>query len=299
MIENNISNKSPTKDITEDDLKNKINLVCDNKLKKSVKIKKNLIYSNKTIPLICGPNGLESLRLGLNFANFISDLNLNFMRVHVFKPLTFPYRSNQYSESGVEGIKWIKEIKSQFPSLALICEITELKYLDSLSECVDILQIGTRNMQNFEILRECAKTNKPLILKRHFGSSLRDLFGAAEHILIEGNKKLILCERGIVAPHTHRSTSRYMLDIQSIPAMQELTNLPIISDPSHASFWAPWVPSLAKASVAAGADGLIIECHPNPSKSKVDPLQPLNYKNFKNLLSQLKKIASLENRKII
>ena len=143
------------------------------------------------------------------------------------------------------------------------------------------------------------KIQNALILKRHFGSSIRDLLGAAEHILLDGNDKLILCERGIVAPHTHRDTSRYMLDIQSIPAIKEITNLPIISDPSHASFWAPWVTPLAKASIAAGADGLIIESHPEPSKSKVDPLQPLNYNEFKKLLISLKKIAKADNRQII
>ena len=221
------------------------------------------------------------------------------MRVHIFKPPTFPYRSSQYSEAGINGIEWIKEIRKQFPSMVLISEITELQHLEILAKNVDILQIGTRNMQNFELLRECSKSKMPLILKRHFGSSIRDLLGAAEHILLDGNDKLILCERGIVAPHTHRDTSRYMLDIQSIPAIKEITNLPIISDPSHASFWAPWVTPLAKASIAAGADGLIIESHPEPSKSKVDPLQPLNYNEFKKLLISLKKIAKADNRQII
>ena len=294
-----INNKLPTKDITKDDLENKIKLTSDKRRKKEVVIKKDVVINKNNLPLICGPNGLESLKLGLGFAEFISKLNLRFMRTHIFKPLTFPYRSNQYSESGITGIEWIKEIKSQFPSLIFVCEITELQHLDTLSKHVDILQIGTRNMQNFELLRECSRSKKPLILKRHFGSSLRDLLGAAEHILLDGNKKLILCERGIVAPHTHRETSRYILDIQSIPALQEITNLPVIVDPSHASFWAPWVPPLAKASIAVGADGLIIESHPKPSKSKVDPLQPLNYKTFKNLLSSLRKISKLDNKIII
>ena len=133
--------------------------------------------------------------------------------------------------------------------LKVVTEITELQYLDRVCKTADILQIGSRNMQNLELLREVALTRKPIILKRHFGASLRDLLGAAEHILIEGNKKLILCERGVSIPHTHRDTSRFALDIQSIPALKEITDLPIISDPSHASFWAPWVPSLTYASI--------------------------------------------------
>ena len=114
---------------------------------------------------------------------------------------------------------------------------------------------------------------------------------AAEHILVEGNENLILCERGVVSPHTHKITSRFMLDIQAIVAANELTTFPIISDPSHASFWAPWVEKLALASVAGGCDGLIIEVHPNPAKSKVDPLQPLNYRQFKQLNKKLKLIS--------
>ncbi len=151
-------------------------------------------------------------------------------------------------------------------------------------------------MQNLELLREVSKTKFPIILKRHFGSSLRDFLGAAEHILIEGNSKLILCERGISIPHTHRDTSRFALDIQAIPALKELTKFPIISDPSHASFWAPWVPSLTYASVAAGCDGLIIEMHPNPKKSLVDPLQPLNFTQFKKLIRNSRKVAKSVNR---
>ena len=153
-------------------------------------------------------------------------------------------------------------------------------------------------MQNLELLRHAALTQKPIILKRHFGSSIRDFLGAAEHILIEGNNNLILCERGVSIPHTHRETSRFALDIQAIPALKEICKYPIISDPSHASFWAPWVPSLTYASIAAGCDGLIIEIHKDPKKSLVDPLQPLNFKQFKDLVFQSKKVASSISRSI-
>ena len=154
-------------------------------------------------------------------------------------------------------------------------------------------------MGNLELLKEVAKTKKPIILKRHYGASLRDLLGAAEHILLEGNTRLILCERGIAAPHTHKETSRFILDIQAIPALKEIVKYPIISDPSHASFWAPWVPSLVYASVAAGADGLIIETHPNPKKSAVDPLQPLNFKQFSSVIKKTRNISKYFNKKIV
>ena len=171
---------------------------------------------------------------------------------------------------------WLDEVK-KYTKLAIVTEVTEIKYLDRICQTADILQIGSRNMANLELLKECARTNKTIILKRHYGASLRDMLGAAEHILLEGNNNLIMCERGITVPHTHRETSRFLLDIQAIVAMKELINYPIISDPSHASFWAPWVPKLTLASIAADCDGLIIEMHPRPEKSLVDPLQTIKF----------------------
>ena len=195
-------------------------------------------------------------------------------------------------------MNWLDEVK-KYLGLLITTEVTEIKYLERISRTADILQIGSRNMQNLELLKEVAKLNKPIILKRHFGASIRDLLGAAEHILVEGNKKLILCERGVSIPHTHRETSRFVLDVQAIPALKEICNYPIISDPSHASFWAPWVEPLALASVAAGCDGLIIEMHPDPKNSAVDPLQPLNFQQFKNLRSKVKKLSKIVNKKVI
>lgn len=292
-----INNKNPTKDITIDDIKNKIPLATKKRIKKII-YKDNLLFSKDIIPIISGPNGVESKELLFKTAKLLKKNNLKFFRAHMFKPLTFPYRSTQYSESGLKALEWIRELKKYF-NFIFIAEITEIRFLEPMLDVIDILQIGTRNMQNFELLRECSRSKRPLILKRHHGSSIRDLLGAAEHILLEGNDKIVLCERGVSAPHTHKSTSRFMLDLQAICALQELTSLPIISDPSHASFWAPWVPPLAKASIACGADGLIIETHPEPSKSKVDPLQPLNFNQFTNLIKKLRQYAKLEGKKII
>ena len=192
---------------------------------------------------------------------------------------------------------WMDEVKKYF-GLKVVTEVTEIRHLDRINLTADILQIGSRNMQNLELLREIALLKKPIILKRHFGASLRDMLGAAEHILVEGNEKLILCERGVSTPHTHKETSRFMLDIQAIVALKELTGFPVISDPSHASFWAPWVKPLAQASIAAGCDGLIIEMHPDPKNSAVDPLQPLNFKQFKKTVIDLKKLSKTLGKKI-
>ena len=146
-------------------------------------------------------------------AGLLKKNNLNFIRAHAFKPLTFPYRSKQYNEAGLKGLDWIDEIKRNF-ELIFVAEVTEIRFLNRMLKSIDILQIGSRNMQNLELLREVAKTKKPIILKRHFGASIRDFLGAAEHILVEGNNNLILCEE-ISSPHTHRSTSRFIFRFTS------------------------------------------------------------------------------------
>ena len=153
-------------------------------------------------------------------------------------------------------------------------------------------------MQNFPFLIECAKTKKPILLKRHFGCSLRDWLAAAEYIMYYGNEKVILCERGVSVPHTHRSTSWFLLDLQVIPAAKEITHLPIISDPSHATFWSPWVESMTLASIAAGADGIMLEVHPDPKNSAVDPLQPINFEEFKNLTKKMDLVSKSINKRI-
>ena len=294
IFKKNLSNKFPTKDITLDDKINKLPL-STSKTKRIVDIGDGIKFGGKNIPIIAGPNGVESRSLMVGVAKTLIKNRIKIIRGHAYKPLTFPYRSKLYKESKEDGMSIMDDIKKDF-KLKVVTEITEIQYLDRVCRTADILQIGSRNMQNLELLREVALTKKPIILKRHFGSSLRDLLGAAEHILIENNNKLIFCERGVSIPHTHRDTSRFALDIQAIPALKEISNYPVISDPSHASFWAPWVPSLTLASIAAGCDGLILEIHKNPKKSAVDPLQPLNYKQFSDLIRQSRKVSKAINR---
>ena len=291
----NLSNKQPTKDITLDDIKYKLKKITSKKEIK-VKISDNIVFSKNTLPVIAGPNGVESRKMIFNVAKFLKKQGVKILRGHAYKPLTFPYRSKTYSETMNKGMDWLDEVKKHL-DMKIVTEVTEIKYLDRINQTADILQIGSRNMQNLELLKEIALTKKPIILKRHFGASLRDMLGAAEHILVEGNKNLILCERGVSSPHTHRETSRFMLDIQAIVALKELVKFPVISDPSHASFWAPWVSPLALASIAAGCDGLIIEMHPNPKKSMVDPLQPLNFEQFKTLNKKISLIKKFFNKK--
>jgi len=175
----------------------------------------------------------------------------------------------------------------------------EEKFIPLVAEVADIIQIGSRNMQNYPFLTAVAKTGKPIMLKRHYGSSLRDWLGAAEYILVEGNEKVILCERGVSVPHTHRSTSRFLLDLQVVPAAKEVTHLPIVVDPSHATFWRPWVRSMALAGVASGADGIMLEVHPDPPNAAVDPLQPIDFKEFEKLCKSMDDVAKALGRNVL
>ena len=286
-----MDNKFPGKDISNDDLKTKFPLVAKKNKNHKSKFKiSGVEFGGKTIPIFAGPNMVESKKLIFNVAENIKKNNCHFLRGGAFKPLTFPYRSKNYNETRERGIEWLGEVKIKY-KIPVITEVMEEKFIPLVSEVADILQIGSRNMQNYPFLSQCAKTQKPIMLKRHYGSSLRDWLGAAEYILKEGNKKVILCERGVVAPHTHRITSRFLLDLQVVPAAKEMTHLPIIVDPSHATFWRPWVKPMALSAIAAGADGIMIEVHPNPKKALVDPLQPIDFKELKKLMPIMNKVA--------
>ena len=293
-----LDNKNPGKDISKEDLITKFPLAA----KKSADHKSMFDIAGVTIggdliPIFAGPNLVESEEMIVETAKAVKSSGVHFLRGGAFKPLTFPYRSEKYRETREEGIEWLSHAKEE-TGIGIITEVMEEKFIPLISEVADILQIGSRNMQNYPLLSECAKTQKPIMLKRHFGCSLRDWLGAAEYILLERNEKVILCERGIAAPHTHRSTSRFMLDLQVIPAAHEFTHLPIVSDPSHATFWAPWVESMALASIAAGADGIMLEVHPDPENAHVDPLQPINFEQLEKLMKKMSAVAKAIDRNI-
>ena len=294
-----MDNKFPGKDISEEDLKSKFPLAAKKDAKhKSKFIISGVEFGGDTIPVFAGPNMVESKELILDVAKNVKSSGAHFLRGGAFKPLTFPYRNKKYNETREDGIKWLAEAKDKY-NIPVITEIMEEKYLDLVCDVADILQIGSRNMQNYPLITACAKTKKPIMIKRHYGASLRDWLGAAEYALVEGNEKVILCERGVSVPHTHRSTSRFLLDLQVIPAAKEITHLPIVSDPSHATFWRSWVKPMALASVAAGADGIMLEVHPDPKNSAVDPLQPIDYKEFGVLMREMNIISNKIYKKSI
>jgi len=294
-----MDNKFPGKDISQEDIKTKFPLAAKKKDgHKSKFTVAGVEFGAGLIPIFAGPNMVESKDLIFDVAKNIKSIGAHFMRGGAFKPLTFPYRNAKYTETREEGIKWLGLAKEKY-NIPIITEVMEEKYIDMISEVSDILQIGSRNMQNYPLITACAKTQKPIMIKRHYGASLRDWLGSAEYALIEGNEKVILCERGVSVPHTHRATSRFLLDLQVVPAAQEVTHLPIVVDPSHATFWRAWVKPMALASIASGADGIMLEVHPDPENSAVDPLQPINYDDFKSLMIQMDKLSkSIMGKKI-
>ena len=287
-----MNNTNPGKDISEEDLLTKFPLVARGVSQNTsiVKVSDQVSFGGGNIPLVVGPNLVESEELIFQVAEAAILAGASMLRGGCFKPLTFPYRSDKYYETGEDGLKWLSRAGKHF-GIPVVTEAVSEDQVDLVAKYSDMIQIGTRNMQNYPLLIRAAKTGKPILLKRGFGSSLRDLLGAAEYILFNKNKQLVLCERGITTPHTHRSTSRFLLDIQVFPAAREVTHLPIISDPSHASFWSPWVPSLVNASVAVGADGIMLETHPNPSEAAIDPLQALNFSQLKTCAEESRKVA--------
>jgi 3-deoxy-7-phosphoheptulonate synthase len=294
-----VENKAPGKDVTEEDLKTKFPLAAkkspDHKSKFTVA---GVEFGGDYIPTFAGPNMVENQELIIDTAKAVKAAGADFLRGGAFKPLTFPYRSEKYTETREQGLQWLADAKAA-TGIPVITEVMEEKYIEPIAEVADILQIGTRNMQNFPFLTACAKTGKPIMLKRHFGCSLRDWLGSAEYIMVEGNEKVILCERGVVAPHTHRSTSRFLLDLQVVPAAQEITHLPVVVDPSHATFWRAWVEPMALAGIAAGADGVMIEVHPDPENAAVDPLQPINFDAFGDLMGKMDAVAKAVGRSVL
>ena len=294
-----IQNKAPGKDVSAEDMAEKFPLASKkNNLHFSKFEVSGIPFGDSLIPIMAGPNMVESEELIIETAINVKKAGAHFLRGGAFKPLSFPYRSDKYTETREDGIKWLGVAKQE-TGLGIITEVMEEKYLDLICEVTDILQIGSRNMQNYPLISAAAKTKKPLMIKRHFGASLRDWLGAAEYALYEGNEKIILCERGVTVPHTHRDSSRFLLDLQVVPAAKEITHLPIAVDPSHATFWRPWVAPMALASVAAGADSIMLEVHPDPENSAVDPLQPIDFNSFTKLMHSMDKIAEINGKHIL
>ena len=240
--------------------------------------------------VIAGPCALESEELAITTAKAVEKAGAKIFRCSLFKPRTSPY---SYQGYGIDGVSLLKTLHSE-TDLLLETEILSTDHLDALASEADILRIGSRNMDNYELLKAVGKVNKPVILKRNMSATLEEFLLAAEYILSVGNEKVILCERGI---RTFENYTRNTLDILAVPALKELTHLPVIVDPSHSTGKSSLVPAASKAALAAGADGLMIEVHPEPSKSFSDGDQSLNIPTFDKLMKDLGEMANLLGKK--
>jgi 3-deoxy-7-phosphoheptulonate synthase len=243
------------------------------------------------VVMMAGPCSVESREQIVETAEAVQKAGAKFLRGGAFKPRTSPYG---FQGLGEQALKWMKEAK-EITGLNLITEVTSEEVLDLVEQYVDIIQIGARNVQNFKLLRAVGKTNKPILLKRGMATTIDEWLNSAEYIMNEGNHKVILCERGI---RTFETATRNTLDISAVPVLKRLTHLPVIIDPSHAAGKSYYVGALSKAGIAAGADGVIIEVHPNPKEALSDAAQQLTFDEFDKLSSELKNITLAVGRKM-
>ena len=238
----------------------------------------------RNLTLIAGPCSVESEEQIISVARSVKASGAQILRGGAFKPRTSPYA---FQGLRGEGIELLLKAKKE-TGLPIVTEIMDLSQLDLFAD-VDIIQVGARNMQNFELLKQLGRSDKPILLKRGLANTYQELLMSAEYIMASGNNNVILCERGI---RTFETYTRNTLDISAIPALKKLSHLPVIIDPSHAAGIAEFVPQLSMAAVAAGADGLIIEVHNDPSHAKCDGAQSLTPENFDRLA---KKLNHLQN----
>jgi 3-deoxy-7-phosphoheptulonate synthase len=245
----------------------------------------------RKLAVIAGPCSVESEEQIVGIAEEVKDAGGTFLRGGAFKPRTSPYSFQGLREEGLELLK-LARAKTGLP---IVTELMSPDLVEKFVEDVDVIQIGARNMQNFDLLKEVGKTDKPILLKRGMSATIEELLMAAEYIMSEGNEKIVLCERGV---RTFEKYTRNTLDLSAIPAIKKLSHLPVIVDPSHAAGLWWMVEPLAKAAIAVGADGLMIEVHNDPDNAKCDGKQSIKPERFKSLMSTLKKIAPIVNREL-
>lgn len=243
----------------------------------------------KEIVLMAGPCAIESEEQIYEIAHRVSRVGVKILRGGAFKPRTSPY---SFQGLGEKGLKIMSEAAKKY-GLKVITEIMSIEQIDLVAPYADIFQIGARNMQNFMLLKELGRLKKPVMIKRGISATIEELLLSAEYILSGGNKKVILCERGI---RTFENFTRNTLDLSAVPSIKELSHLPIIVDPSHGTGRKELVGPMSKAAIAAGADGLIIEVHPNPEIALSDGVQSLDLNYFDHLISELEQLAQAVGR---
>jgi len=250
---------------------------------------KDITIGGKEVIVMAGPCVVENEQQIFKTARQVKALGAKILRGGAFKPRTSPY---SFQGLGEEGLKLLAQVGKEI-GLAVVTEVMSDNQIDLVAKYTDIFQVGARNMQNFALLKELGKTKKPILLKRGMSATLEELLLSAEYILSQGNYEVILCERGI---RTFENYTRNTLDLSAVPALKELSHLPVIVDPSHATGKWRLVSPMAKAAIAAGADGLLIEVHPEPKNSLSDGAQTLNFDKFTQLMKELRPIIQAVDR---
>ncbi len=256
-----------------------------------VQLGKGVAVGGEQIIMMAGPCSVESPEQIETVAALVAKHGARVLRGGAFKPRTSPY---SFQGLGLKGLEMLRSAADAH-GLLLVSEVMDLTQIPMVIEYVDVLQVGARNMQNYNLLKEIGKVSKPVLLKRGISATLEELLLSAEYIMMGGNYNVVLCERGI---RTFESYTRNTLDISAIPVIKKLSHLPIIVDPSHGTGRRDKVPPMARAAVAAGADGLLIEVHNDPEKALSDGAQSLYPAQFEQLIKELRMIAPAEGRTI-
>ena len=252
---------------------------------------KGVPIGGKRVIVMAGPCAVETKEQLFEAAQAVKSAGASVLRGGAFKPRTSPF---SFQGLGQEGLELLASARREF-NMPVVTEVVDPHDVSVVARYADILQVGSRNMQNFALLSAIGKCECPVVLKRGFACTVTEWLTAADYLLAGGNNQVILCERGI---RTFEDTTRFSLDISSIPVIKRFSHLPVIVDPSHAAGHHTIVPALAKAAVAAGADGLLIEVHPNPKEALVDGLQALTPTDFSKLMDELRQIAKCLGRTI-
>ncbi|MEA3489494.1 MAG: 3-deoxy-7-phosphoheptulonate synthase [Candidatus Omnitrophota bacterium] len=254
-----------------------------------ISIGRGVTIGGKKLVVMAGPCSVENRKMILDTAEMVKKAGAKVLRGGAFKPRTSPY---SFQGLGEEGIKYLDEAKKK-TGLLIVTELMDVRNMDMFMEYVDVIQIGARNMQNYDLLKEVGKTKKPILLKRGIAGTIKEFLMSAEYILAGGNPNVILCERGI---RTFETFTRFTLDINAVPAIKSLTHLPIIVDPSHGTGRWGMVNSISLAAIAAGADGLMVEVHPVPEEALSDGDQSIYPEKFDQLMKDSAKVAEAVGR---
>jgi 3-deoxy-7-phosphoheptulonate synthase len=245
---------------------------------------KQTVIGPGTFTLIAGPCSVENEDMALRTAEFLVKRGIRLMRAGAFKPRSSPY---SFQGMGLQGLEILDNVRRR-TGIGIVTELMDTENADAVEEVADIIQIGTRNMQNFSLLKRVSRSAKPVLLKRGMSATLEEWLMAAEYVMAGGNYNVVLCERGV---RTFSDHSRNTLDLSVVPPVKQLSHLPILVDPSHGTGKRDYVPPMSLASLAAGADGLLIEVHPDPDHAVSDGAQSLNFAAFENLLISLRRLA--------